>query len=267
MLYTPAARRLRAYRETAAKNAEIHARPHMAGNVAGYNESVWPTTALGVAAKAGAFKRPETAGNWSEDRKAYHAPAWPAGWRVLGTAEEVCRKEGSRRVEHSGWYTTPDDYSATLSGYVLQIPARDGVAQYVAGVAHSEFDRVTVYPSRRFDNPLDAASAADQIAERDAEEEREYQSAWQAGVRFAELGAEVKEARAEALAILGERRKVKGLETPALCGAIRAQVESLLEKIEEARAKRDALAQGNDPGLMFYPSPRLVAAFNEGAAS
>lgn len=266
MLYTPAARRLRGYRETAAKNAEIHARPHMAGNVAGYNESVWPTTALGVAAKAGAFKRPETAGNWSEDRKAYYAPAWPAGWRVLGTAQEVCRKEGSRRVDHSGWYTAPDDYSATLSGYVLQIPARDGRPQYVAGTAHSAWDGVTLYPADRYDNPLDAASAADRHAERDAEEEREYQTAWQAGQRYAELGAEAKEARKEALAILAERRKVKGLETPALCGAIRAQVAALLSRIEEAREARAKLKEGEDSRLMFYPSAAMVAAFNDGAA-
>lgn len=263
---TPAQRRLAAYRAKAVENVEVHTRPHFATANPEYLESSWPTNALAVARLAHAFARPANNGTWSEDRREYYATAWPDGWRVLGTSEEVCRKEGSRRVDHSGWYTSPEgDDGQTLSGYVLQIPARDGVAQYVAGTAHSEFDGVTIYPAARYDSPLDAASAADDHAKTDAEQEREYQTAWRAGQEWAEKGEEIATARKEALAILAERRAVKGVQAPALCKAIRAKVESLLDTIREAREEREKLESGDSERLYFYPDARLIAAFKEGA--
>ena len=73
--------------------------------------------------------------------------------------------------------------------------------------------------------------------------------------------------RQEALAILSERRAVKGKGNyPALCAAIRSQVESLLETIAEARTKRADLANGDAEGLYFWTGDkRLQAAFCEGA--
>jgi len=106
------------------------------------------------------------------------------------------------------------------------------------------------------------------MAQHAAEQERDYQSAWQAGSRYAEAGDEIKEARKAALAILKERRAVKGMSAyPALCNAIRASVRGLISDIAERRQLRAKLSEG-DGGkyLSFWPGDkRLQAAFNEGA--
>lgn len=265
-LYTLAAHRLAAYRAAAVKNAtDIHTRPHLAGRAPEYLESTWPTSALAIAREAGAFKR-RHAGNWADDRRAYYADSFPSDWRTLGRADEVSRREGSRRVEASGWYTQPDDYSQTLAGYVLQIPARNGAPQYVPATSHSDWDGVTIYPGDRYDSALDAAGAADRYAEREAEKEREYQTAWQAGHRWATLGEEVKAARASALEILKARKTATGSAT--LCDVIREKVDSLVAEIRRARDARDTLAKGDAGNLCFYPGEaRLRDAFNEGAGA
>ena len=69
------------------------------------------------------------------------------------------------------------------------------------------------------------------------------------------------------MTILSERRAVKGKGNyPALCAAIRSQVESLLETIAEARTKRAELAEGERTDLFFCPGEkRLQDAFCEGA--
>jgi hypothetical protein len=107
-----------------------------------------------------------------------------------------------------------------------------------------------------------AARTADSIAERDAESQREYRTAWEAGQRSAELAETVAKLRREALAILAERRAVRGIEAPNLCRAIRDRLESILDDIRDARAKRRDLLET----LGRIGDPRLVAAFNDGAA-
>lgn len=220
--------------------------------------------------------RAQQSGQWQTPRpenplkvhmgRAYYVDSFDVlGWRDLGTAEEVSRREGSRAVEHSGWYCDSDNRE-TVSGHVLQLPARNGVPQYVAAVAWSDRDGVTVWPARTYDSPLEAARSADGEAEKIGESERDYDSAWSAGSYFASLGEEIAAARAKALAILAERKAVRGIEAPNLCAAIRERLESILDDIREARATRGKLANGDAEGLMFWPGDAtLRAAFNEGA--
>jgi hypothetical protein len=122
----------------------------------------------------GNWQRIEVMDKWSSPHdRAYYCDNFPSGWRDHGSAYEVCRREHSRRVDHQGWYT--DDFqSDTLRGYVLQIPSRHGVPQYVPATKASGWDGVTLYPLDRYDDILDCAAAADHIAEKDAEREREY---------------------------------------------------------------------------------------------
>lgn len=118
------------------------------------------------------------------------------------------------------------------------------------------------------DDRRDAARTADRLAERDAESQRDYNTAWQAGSRFARLAETVTELRREALAILAERRAVRGIEAPNLCRAIRDRLESILGDIRDARTKRRDLREGDADGFCFWPGDaRLVAAFNDGAGS
>lgn len=144
-------------------------------------------------------------------------------------------------------------------------------ARYFAAIPDPDNDgafRVLWRPQATFS---EAAAMADSWAERDAESQREYDAAWQAGRRFAEIAEEIAEDRREALQILRDRRAASG--SPALCAVIRDKVESLVESIREARAARERLAQGDGEGAAywrysFWPGDkRLREAFNDGAGA
>lgn len=215
-----------------------------------------------------------------------------AGLRHIGNVE--AESHGGRiwsNRDSCGWYSD-NDQNETIYGVVYQLPGRDGKARFVAGYASADdcdglptLDFGSIYESDEssganysddvasYDGARDAARTADSMAQHAAESEREYQSAWQAGSRFAELAETVTESRKSALVLLAERRRAatagKGASYLAICGAIRDKVESLLESISEARQERAKLKEGkhvNDwlPGF-WSGDKRLQAAFNEGA--
>lgn len=181
-----------------------------------------------------------------------------------------------------GYYCDPYQESLCVA-FVVQLPSRKGRARFAAAYQLEESDngRMTVDLSRTFEGPAgdfdqentgarkEAARAADQLAEKAAESEREYQTAWWAGSRWADLKAEEEEARAEALAILKERRKARGLDPsgfPALCAALRGQVAALCRQIAKSRKARAKLAEGDAEELYFWNGEeRLRAAFCEAA--
>lgn len=208
-----------------------------------------------------------------------------AGLRYVGTAEELA---GPYSRTPSGYYLDPEGGGETVCGVVYQLPGRKGRAQFVAGYADPyngnpgqgpaclwfgqifESDPYSGADLGRGDGAkAEAAQAADSHAEAMAEEEREYQTAWRAGSRWADLKAEEEEARAEALAILAERRKARGLDPsgfPALCAALRGQVAALCRQIAKSRKARAKLAEGDAEELYFWNGEeRLRAAFCEAA--
>lgn len=114
-------------------------------------------------------------GHWhSPDKKhtiwegAYNCDEWPA-WRTLGFAHEVC----PHAVKHHGWYCE-EECESLVQGYVLQLPTRHGIEQFVPGVSWTDCDGVTLWPLERYDEEEDAARAADRYAELIAEYEREH---------------------------------------------------------------------------------------------
>lgn len=209
-------------------------------------------------------------GNWqrladmpryrSPTDRAYFCDEWPSGWRLVGRADSI--GDRPRAVDHSGWYTEDDGDSGTLTGYVLQIPARDGVAQYVPGTRHSDQDGVTLYPLDRCDDATECARAADRYAEIAAESERDYQRASSAGFRASELNEESIAARREILTICRDLRIARKALKPRilpqrdnvngaivrLCAIARGEVNSLLRAMRKARIERDKLVDnyGND---------------------
>ena len=82
-----------------------------------------------------------------------------AGLRVVGAADSIIR------LRHTGWYLDPFGDGETARGYVLQLPARKGVSQYVPAILDAnnpdcyvaEFADVT-------DDKEDAARFADMAA-------------------------------------------------------------------------------------------------------
>lgn len=220
-------------------------------------------------------------GTWQKERGRYYTPDAAATFRKVEKAHEV----GGRynRVDIArGYYCDPYQESLCVA-YVVQLPSRKGRARFAPAYQFEESDNggMTADLSQIFEGESgdfdqentgarkEAARAADQLAEKAAESEREYQTAWQAGSQWAAAKEAEEGARAEALAILAERRKAKGLDPsgfPALCAALRGQVATLRRRIAKARAARIKLQEGDSPELYFWPGEeRLREAFCEGA--
>lgn len=210
------------------------------------------------------------------------------GLRLVGRVAPDAGRHGiwetrSNMRHASGYYADCYQHEVCFP-LVYQLPARNGQARFVAAYDFSDRDGGLVFDfshiftedaraygyqtsAQDVGAATDAARHADSLASAAAEEEREYSTAWHAGQRWAEEQEAIKQARQEALAILKERRAARGQEAfPALCKAIRAQVESLLETIQEARDNAAKLASGDAEELYFWQGDkRLQGAFCEGA--
>lgn len=225
----------------------------------------------------------------------------PLDWRVI--AQTAARKRYGRpaiwnppytdsagnvwrwleTVDGSGLRVAVDNATSRVSdrrtlGYYVDTFADESQHGVVLATRDCESPRARFFPAindphndgafrilwKSCDNWSDAAHTADSLAERDAESQRDYDSAWQAGSQWADLGAQITAARKEALAILRDRKSASGSAT--LCAVIREKVESLLSDIRAAREKRAQLANGDAESFYFYTGDaRLRAAFNEGA--
>lgn len=235
----------------------------------------------------------------SGKRWQYSAPVWAKGY--CGTwqkeaGEFYCEKPDSvfRNVEKAseiggvysrlnipkGYYCDPYQ-DETCAAYVVQLRGRNGLSYFAPAYrfSHGDGEGLTVDLGNLFESDprddqenltarQDAARAADSLAEHNAEKEREYQTASQAGFQWAEKKEEESEWRKEALAILAERKAARGLDPkgfPALCAALRDKVQDLLDQIRESREARAELAAGDYGELIFYPDETLKAAFCYGA--
>lgn len=211
------------------------------------------------------------------------------GLRFVGYVQVDCGYRNgffAKDTRNNGWYC--DDYQGeTCYGVVYAMKTNvKGQSQYVAGYDFTDrdcglvFDLNTIFSEPRtdgshwddetdFDAVRDAARHADSLAKFMAEDEREYSIAWHAGSLWAQYGDEVDTAKTELKGILAERRAVKGMAGfPALCKAIKGQVQALLSNIRKARASRSKLAGGDYNDLYFWNGDkRLQGAFNEGAGT
>lgn len=220
------------------------------------------------------------------------------GLRFVGYADKIVS------LRHTGWYTDPEGERETLRGVVYQLPGRNGKPLFVAGHDNTDngaadsggpalIDFGTLYEGEGTElvkprdgwsaywayetNPADhdgakeAARGADSFAEKRAEEEREYQTAWQAGSMYAMEGERIKEVRKGMLALMKERREIMystdtGKPPHAICNALRGAIGDMLDTIREARAKRAQLKSGDFDGLEFYEhDSSLQSAFADGA--
>lgn len=223
-----------------------------------------------------------------------------AGLRHVGDVE--AESYGGRGCfsgrDSCGWYTDPHgdvfkDGTGLCWGVVYQLPGRDGKARFVAGYQFGGTDSGPTldmseifeddarsygyrFNADELDGAREAARRADDMAKDAADNERQYQTAWQAGVQYADTMEERASAKAELRELLAERLWQKRLlpndiakKSPAICRAIEAQARALLASIIEAGDKAAKLAQG-DGGLYltFWPGdPDLQAAFNEAAGA
>lgn len=280
----------------------------------GYNgRNAWPEKAYGIAREALARARRDVAegktrypsgyrsGNgvtWQPDQPgiAYVDKPESVGLRFVGrVVPEMRHGDVWDSRGNTGWHTDPygdtfRDGTGLAWGEVYQLPGRKGESRFVAGYrfggcdggATLDFGRIYVEPRGDWevdvmtcDAAIDAARAADSMAEHAAEEEREYQTAWQAGSRWNHLAEVISDARKQCLSLMSERKKaMRGAEmdsgyaeeSPTICRAIAKEIRDLVDSIAESRAEQRKLAEGDCPDLYFWNGDqRLRDAFMEGA--
>lgn len=219
--------------------------------------------AAGLFHSADSFR--PSGGYWAPDRTSY-SPGASSPFRSVRPCH-YC--EGGPR--HTGWYDNPHgesarDGSGLIWGVVAQLSGKDGRPRFLAGWQQGGTDGGPVFAMGRgfFDDESDAAAYADGLAERVAEDEKEYQESWGAGARWADLGETIATARAEALELARERRAAlrAGLQSPAACRTIRHRIATLWDSICEARRDREELARGvrRDNAEAFAEGAGLTAA-------
>ena len=176
-----------------------------------------------------------------------------AGLRFVGKAHEI-RSDGDGNrpyiaralVDHNGWYT--DSLQDELAwGEVYQLPARNGESVYVPAIRTSNDDRdgndgaVLDFHATTSDLK-DAIRWADSMAERFAEDEREYQVRESAKMRIEENTDAIKQAYTDFKNLCREIRAncdaVKGLEhVRKLIHAEYRRVKRTVAKMRKENAK------------------------------
>lgn len=249
----------------------------------------------------------------SSERLAYVESPEKAGLRLVGRVIADCGGRNGiwDKRDDSGWFTDPHgdvfkDGTGLCYGLVYQLPGKDGKSRFVAGYQFGgveggpmiDFGTVFEEPAAYYepirkeahgtyggywnyqDNPLEmdaartAARSADSMAKSAAEDEREYQTAWQAGSLYAQTKFEISEHKANIKKWLAERRKAKEANIfgyDSICGLIRSAVTGGLNEISEAREKMRQLATGDYSTKHIYlgfftGKKRLREAFNDGAS-
>lgn len=121
------------------------------------------------------------------------------GLRFVGLAHDLAR------IDHTGWFLDSTFQDETARGVVYALPGRDGRARLVPGIADPyqsdkygrgpaliSFDHFYIAESGgTAPEAFDVAHLADQIAERYAEKERDYQDAFRAGAEWADLATAI----------------------------------------------------------------------------
>lgn len=167
--------------------------------------------------------------------------------RKVGYADDICQS-----INHKGWYA--DEYGDSIyRGIVYRLPAREGKSLFVYGYADPWNDDCALLDFDYTDCEKDAALKADSMAERYAEEEKDYRIQESAESRIEDIQGELKDIRGRIISILRERRKAcaAGLNSyGVLADAIKGQVKSLLRDRHKLAAERQRLER--DPYSLYY---------------
>lgn len=169
--------------------------------------------------------------------RAYMPASMLDGFRDIGAAHDIVR------LRHTGWYNDADG-SETIAGHVWQLPARNGEPVYLSGYVEQESGYCTLDATRgriaTYSDKEDAARAADALAEKDAEKEREYSERWQAAREADDerndARQELKAARADAqqaISAIREQRKFGGI-APTMCKILQDTIATARDEMRRA---------------------------------
>jgi hypothetical protein len=173
----------------------------------------------------------------SANDREYYCDKWPNGIRDLGDAHEIAS------LRHTGWYGDSFQYNL-VKGRVLQLPARKGVPQYVAGIYETQCDGVTLWPLDTFEDKQDAARSSDRRAENYAEKAREHDAEFQAEQETEELKERIAEIRIEIRALVREMKAHRAVsDAPSICATLRASIAGLRRESHKAYKRIQKLAE------------------------
>lgn len=243
-----------------ARDAIAAARRHIAGPLATYEAAM-------AAWRAQPDKRHYAAGGHANRPKfpqLYAARAEPCevdGLRDCGFVDELF----PRTVNHRGWFAD-DMQDEIYRGQVWQLPARNGQCQYVAGyveaggytvLARNDDGSIELFagdnPGNHWDKPealKEAARAANNLAERNAEKERDHSERWteanQASDAREEARTELSQARKEARAVVAALREIHGqpaaLTRDVLCKQLTQWRDAMRDALEVIETKTAEIA-------------------------
>lgn len=159
-----------------------------------------------------------------------------AGLRFVDFADDIIR------LNHRGWYIDPDDWGATYRGAVWQLPSRGGVPVYVYGYKCPHNPGAALVDFESTPDKDTAARWADDVAEADAEEAREFYERGRLEQEAEDLRATIADTRAEVRRLLRERRALKAHgDNATVCRLFRDKVRDLLAEARKARARLDVI--------------------------
>lgn len=122
-----------------------------------------------------------------------------AGLRFVGYADEL----GLRSIDHKGWFTG-EFQDEVYRGTVYQLPTRSGESVYVYGYDDPCNEGAALLSFDWTADKDDAARWADRIAERAAEEQREYSEVSDARLQYDAMADEAGTLRSRALKLLAD---------------------------------------------------------------
>ena len=163
------------------------------------------------------------------------------GLRRVGWSDEHLH------IRHTGWYS--DNYQEeTFRGVVFRLTARlRGRERFVAGYFESMSEGFVLDLSEIWEDDLTgAAQEGDRLAERAAEKARDFEAKDAAALRIEEIGAELKNVRAEILELCQSIRKACpeiGQHKP-IRAALRRALQGLLRDRNSLISERKDLEDG-----------------------
>lgn len=173
---------------------------------------------------------------WSKDRENIFVDSLErCPLNLEGDAHELTR------LDHTGWYTDHhcDD---VLKGAVVAyrnprtLDSEDAETGnlshkvYLSATYCTGWDGATIYTRHSYETASDAAQAADRIAERMAEDEREYQAKSEAEQQTLSAREEIHELNRQFFALRGEMKKLAPVQAPTICATLHADLKRIIRE-------------------------------------
>ncbi len=160
------------------------------------------------------------------------------------------RGEDEARDYGRGWYSDAHQ-SETITGRVVALPSRKGEPRFLAFAVNSGADGITI-DRDVYTDPVAACHAADRLAERLADDEREYSEKWNEARELQDDNdsdrAELRRIRQNVAGQFALIRAGKG-RRDAVCDHVAKLREEFAELLEKMGERRERLAELQAEGV------------------